>query len=96
MRRIGISITLLAIMFLITSALNISNAGINQLTGEDRKAVLAVKMEDNDLCLQLLGEEYQCFEALAYCTGYIEDLGMEIINYLYSIAHIFKAVLSSL
>jgi hypothetical protein len=46
LRRIGISITLLAIMFLIISALNISNAGINQLTGEDRKAVLAVKMED--------------------------------------------------
>lgn len=96
MRSIGINITLLAMIVLIISALNISNAGINQLTGEERKAVLAVKIEGNDLYLQYLGEEYRYFEPVVNCSNRIKDLGVQIIDYLHSIGPIFKAVVPSI
>jgi hypothetical protein len=86
----------LAMIILVISALNISNAGISQLTGEERKAVLAVKLEGNDLHLQFLGEEYQYLEPVANCTGYIKDLGLQIKDYLYSIGQILKAVVPSI
>lgn len=92
----GITISTLALIVLIISALNISNDGINQLKGEERKAVLAVTLEDNNLHLQLLGEEYQYLEPIANCTRQIKDWGLQIIDYLWSIGEIFQAVLPSL
>ncbi len=83
---LGLMITLMV------SALNISNESINQLTGEDRKAVLAVTMDDSNINLQLLGEEYQLSEPAEKSLQLFDCCCKSIRNYLLSICNIFDAV----
>ncbi len=80
-------------LVLVTVALNVSNAGINQLTGEERKAVLAVNMEEDNLCLQLLGQEYRLCEPVETSSQIIQGFRAQVSDYLLSIGRIFKAVI---
>lgn len=80
-------------LVLVTVALNVSNAGINQLTGEERKAVLAVNMEEDNLCLQLLGQEYRLSEPVETSSQIIQGFWAQVSSYLLSIGRIFKAVI---
>jgi len=81
------------LLVLVTVALNVSNAGINQLTGEERKAVLAVNMEEDNLCLQLLGQEYRLCEPVETSSQIIQGFRAQVSDYLLSIGRIFKAVI---
>jgi hypothetical protein len=84
---------MLFLLVLVTVALNVSNAGINQLTGEERKAVLAVNMEEDNLCLQLLGQEYRLCEPVETSSQIIQGFRAQVSDYLLSIGRIFKAVI---
>lgn len=46
------------ILALVIAGLNISNEGINQLTGKERKAIASVNYGPKNLSLQWLGQEY--------------------------------------
>ncbi len=92
MRSIGISMVLVLIITLMAAALNISNEGINQLTGEERKAVIAVDIDDSNIYLQMLGEEYQISEPAEKSSHLYDQYRSSIRNYLLNIWIVFDAV----
>ncbi len=86
------SMALVLIITLMAVALNISNDSINQLTGEERKAVIAVDIEDSNIYLQMLGEEYEFSEPVERSSQLFDDYCSSIRNYLLNIWIIFDTV----
>lgn len=85
MRNILISTVFILIITLIAAALNISNDSINQLTGEERLAVIAINLDDRNINLQLLGEEYQFSQPVEKSSQLFEHCSSSIRNFLLNI-----------
>lgn len=83
---------LVLMITLLAFALNISNDSINQLTGEQRKAVIAVNMNDKNIYLQMLGEEYHISEPVEKFSELYGHYCSLIRNYLLNIWIVFDAV----
>ena len=83
---------LVLIIFLLAAALNISNEAINQLTGEERKAMADVHIDDRNINLMLMGEEYQVSDPLETSRQLFDCCCSSIRNHLLSIWIIFRAV----
>ncbi len=81
---------LVVMISLMASALNISNESINQLTGEERKAMIAVNIDDRNMIL--MGEEYQLSEPVEKSRQLFNYYCSSIRNHLLSIWNIFDAV----
>jgi hypothetical protein len=83
---------LLAMVGLIAAGLNISNEGVNQLTGEDRKAVIAVNAINEGISLELLGVEYQYPQLARDAAQWLEYCLYNAMRYVQKIWIIFDAV----
>ena len=46
------------LFIIIATALNISNGAINQLTGENRPAIIGADCQQSNICFYLLGKSY--------------------------------------
>lgn len=47
-----------ALLIMMVTALNISNGAINQLTGENRPAIIGADCQQSDICFYFLGKSY--------------------------------------
>lgn len=47
-----------ALLIMMVTALNISNGAINQLTGENRPAIIGADYQQSNICFYLLGKSY--------------------------------------
>ncbi len=82
---------LVLMITLLALALNISNESINQLTGEERKAVIAVDMDDKNIYLQVLGKEHHISEPVEKSSELYDHYCSLIRNYLLNIWIVFDA-----
>ena len=47
-----------ALLIMMVTALNMSNGAINQLTGENRPAIIGADYQQSNICFYLLGKSY--------------------------------------
>lgn len=84
---------LLGLVFLVVLGLNTSNQGINNLTREERQAVLNVDYSEGDIRVEALGNSHSySLDRLNTSLPGLKQQGRSVINYLKKIWTIFDAV----
>ncbi len=58
MIRLGRYLALFILFILVVAALNISNGAINQLTGENRQAIIGADYKQDNICFYIMGQGY--------------------------------------
>ena len=75
------TVLVLVLMCLIITGLNISNQGINHLTGQNREAVLGLSIDKKNINLHVLGERFSyCTDELVNAKTSLFKNGKEFVN----------------
>lgn len=80
------------VVILVIMGLNLSNHGINQLTMENRGAVLDIKLDKGDIVFTALGKDYVYERGKVELKKEIYELKVGVEKYFYKIWRIFNAV----
>lgn len=73
-------VLVLLLLWLVILGLNISNQGINQLSGERRGPVISIRLHDRVLHWDWLGQGHDC--QLARIKGNMQVLSERVYKYL--------------
>ncbi len=91
-------LAVLSLLFiLIAMALNISNGAINQMTGENRQAIIGIDYKHSDMCFHFMGKSYvydqdRLQEALDQIEKRNRQMAEYMTQYFTRYMRIFRAV----
>lgn len=85
------------ILFLVISALNISNQAINSLTMENRGPIFAVNLDEQDISIYLLGQNHlyskdKLINTITLGSDYSHRIYDKVSSYLYKIWKISNVI----
>ncbi|MBO8159160.1 hypothetical protein [Thermosyntropha sp.] len=92
MARIDRLFVIIVIVLLVAMGLNISNYGINQLTMEDRGAVIDVEVDEGKLVFTFLGSDYAIKVDKQEIVSSLKEIIYRVEKHFYRIRHIFEVV----
>lgn len=90
-------IILCILCMLVVTALNISNGAINQLTGENRQAIIGVDYGQDNICFYMMGQSYdfdrdELYRVVQEARGSSHQLADSIMQYFIRYVKIFQVV----
>lgn len=92
MARTGRWFMVIIVIILVIMGLNLSNHGINQLTMENRGAILDVRLYKGDIVFTALGKDYVYERDKVELKKQVYDLIVGVEKYFHKIWRIFNAV----
>ncbi|HNX29202.1 MAG TPA: hypothetical protein PKN87_07280 [Syntrophomonadaceae bacterium] len=97
MINLGRYLIVFLLLILVGTALNIGNGAINQLTGQNRQAVIGADYEQDSVFIYIMGESYaydrdRLYERIDFIESKTRQSADNIIQYFIRYINIFQAV----